>query len=60
MPARRSPAPAAGEAEIAAACAAAQAIAEPVSDGRGSAAFRTRLTGVIVRRAIERALATAA
>ena len=51
---------AAGEAEIAAACAAAQAIAEPVSDGRGSAAFRTRLTGVIVRRAIERALATAA
>ena len=49
-----------GEAEIAAACAAAQAIAEPVSDGRGSAAFRTRLTGVIVRRAIERALATAA
>lgn len=51
---------AAGEADVAAACAAAQAIAEPVSDGRGSAAFRTRLTGVIVRRAIERALATAA
>lgn len=51
---------AADEADVAAACAAAQAIAEPVSDGRGSAAFRTRLTGVIVRRAIERALATAA
>ena len=51
---------AAGEAEIAAACAAAEAIADPVSDGRGSAAFRKRLTGVIVRRAIERALATAA
>ena len=51
---------AAGEADVAAACAAAQAIAEPVSDGRGSAAFRKRLTGVIVRRAIERALATAA
>ena len=51
---------AAGEADVAAACAAAEAIAEPVSDGRGSAAFRKRLTGVIVRRAIERALATAA
>ena len=51
---------AAGEADVAAACAAAQAVAEPVSDGRGSAAFRKRLTGVIVRRAIERALATAA
>lgn len=51
---------AAGEADVAAACAAAQAIAEPVSDGRGSAAFRKRLTGVIVRRAIERALAIAA
>ena len=51
---------AAGEADVAAACAAAEAIADPVSDGRGSAAFRKRLTGVIVRRAIERALATAA
>ena len=51
---------AAGEADVAAACAAAQAVAEPVSDGRGSAAFRKRLTGVIVRRAIERALAIAA
>ena len=51
---------AAGEAEIAAAVAAAEAIAEPASDGRGSAAFRTRLTGIMVRRAVARALAIAA
>ena len=51
---------AAGEAEIAAAAAAAEAIADPVSDGRGSAAFRKRLTGVMVRRAVARALAAAA
>ena len=50
---------AAGEADVAAAAAAAEAIADPVSDGRGSAAFRKRLTGVIVRRAIARALAAA-
>ena len=43
-----------------AAAAAAEAIADPVSDGRGSAAFRKRLTGVMVRRAVERALAAAA
>ena len=51
---------AAGEADVAAAAAAAEAIADPVSDGRGSAAFRKRLTGVIVRRAIARALAAVA
>ena len=51
---------AAGEAEIDAAATAAEAIADPVSDGRGSAAFRKRLTGVMVRRAVARALATAA
>ena len=51
---------AAGEAAIAAAVAAAEAIAEPASDGRGSAAFRTRLTGIMVRRAVARALAIAA
>ena len=51
---------AAGEAEIDAAAAAAEAIADPVSDGRGSAVFRKRLTGVMVRRAVARALATAA
>ena len=50
---------AAGEAEIASAATAAEAIAEPVSDGRGSAAFRKRLVGVIVRRAVARALAAA-
>ena len=50
----------AGEADVAAAAAAAEAIADPVSDGRGSAAFRKRLTGVIVRRAVARALAAAA
>ena len=48
-----------GEAQIAAAAAAAEAIAEPSSDGRGSAEYRTRLTGVIVRRALARALAAA-
>ena len=51
---------AAGAAEIAAAVAAAEAIAEPASDGRGSAVFRTRLTGIMVRRAVARALAIAA
>ena len=49
-----------GEADIAAAAAAAEAIADPVSDGRGSAAFRKRVTGVMVRRAVARALAAAA
>ena len=51
---------AAGEADVATAAAAAETIADPVSDGRGSAAFRKRLTGVIVRRAVARALAAAA
>jgi len=50
----------AGEADVSAAAAAAEAIADPVSDGRGSAAFRKRLTGVMVRRAVSRALAAAA
>ncbi len=49
-----------GEADIAAAAAAAEAITTPASDGRGPAGFRTKLTGVMVRRAIARALAVAA
>lgn len=47
------------DAAIAAAAAAAEAIAEPVADGRGPAAFKKKLTGVMVRRAIARALARA-
>ena len=47
---------AAGEADITAAAVAAQSIADPVSDGRGSAAFRKRLTGVMVSRAVNRAV----
>lgn len=36
---------------------AAKAIADPASDGRGPAEFRTHLAGVMVRRAVNRALA---
>ncbi len=43
------------EASINAAAEAAMAITEPVSDGRGSSEFRTWLTGVMVRRAIQAA-----
>jgi carbon-monoxide dehydrogenase medium subunit len=49
-----------GAGAVAAAAAAAEEITEPASDGRGPAAFRTKLTGVMVRRAIARALAGAA
>jgi carbon-monoxide dehydrogenase medium subunit len=42
------------------AAAAAMAIADPASDGRGPAVFRTRLAGVMVRRAIEAARERAA
>ncbi len=45
---------------IAAAAAAAEAVTEPVSDGRGPSAFRTKVAGVMVRRAILRALDRAA
>jgi carbon-monoxide dehydrogenase medium subunit len=44
---------------IAKAADAAKAITAPASDGRGPAEFRTHLAGVMVRRAIERALARA-
>jgi carbon-monoxide dehydrogenase medium subunit len=44
-----------GSSEIDAAAAAAEAITQPASDGRGPAAFRTKLAGVMVRRAIARA-----
>ncbi len=40
---------------IAKAAEAAMAITDPVSDGRGPAAYRTQLTGVLARRAIARA-----
>jgi aerobic carbon-monoxide dehydrogenase medium subunit len=44
---------------IKAAVAAARAIAKPASDMRGSAEYRTHVAGVVVRRAIERALSRA-
>ncbi len=47
------------DAAIGAAADAARAITNPVSDGRGSSEFRTWLTGVMVRRAIEAAAARA-
>ncbi len=43
-------------ADVDAAVAAAEAITAPASDGRGPAEYRTKLTGVMVRRAIARAL----
>lgn len=48
-----------GKQAIDAAATAAEAITEPASDGRGPAEFRTKLTGVMVRRAIAAALAHA-
>lgn len=42
---------------IAAAASAAEAIADPAGDGRGPPEFRTKLTGIMVRRAIAAALA---
>ncbi len=47
-------------ATVDAAATAAMAIAQPVSDGRGSVEFRTKLTGVMVRRALQSALERAA
>ncbi len=44
---------------IDAAVQAAEAITSPAEDGRGPAAFRTKVAGVMVRRAIEQALARA-
>jgi aerobic carbon-monoxide dehydrogenase medium subunit len=43
------------QAAIANAANAAEAIADPASDGRGPAEYRRKMTGVMVRRAIERA-----
>jgi carbon-monoxide dehydrogenase medium subunit len=48
------------KAAIDAAVAAAEGITRPAADGRGPAQFRTKLAGVMVRRAIEQALARAA
>jgi carbon-monoxide dehydrogenase medium subunit len=47
-------------AAIDAAAAAAEAITSPAADGRGPAQFRTKLAGVMVRRAFAQALARAA
>ncbi len=41
------------EADIAAAVQAAEAITNPTADGRGSAEYRTKMAGVMVRRALE-------
>ena len=46
-------------AAIDAAAAAAEAITSPASDGRGSPEFRTKVAGVMVRRAVQRALTRA-
>lgn len=46
-------------AAIDAAAASAEAITSPASDGRGSSEFRTKVAGVMVRRAVQRALARA-
>jgi carbon-monoxide dehydrogenase medium subunit len=46
-------------AAIDAAVAAAEAVTAPAEDGRGPAVFRTKVAGVMVRRAIQQALAGA-
>ncbi len=48
------------KAAIDAAVSAAEAITDPASDGRGPAEYRTKMAGVMLRRAIERAKARAA
>ncbi len=48
------------EAAVAAAAAAAEAVTEPVSDGRGPSHFRSKLAGVLLRRAVSDAQARAA
>ena len=45
--------------DIDAAIDAAKSITDPASDGRGPAAFRTNVAGIMVRRAIARALSGA-
>jgi carbon-monoxide dehydrogenase medium subunit len=47
------------EAALAQAVAAAEAITRPASDSRGPAAYRTKMAGIMVRRALQRALARA-
>jgi carbon-monoxide dehydrogenase medium subunit len=47
------------KASLAAAVAAAEAIADPAADGRGSAAYRTKMAGVMTARALTRAFARA-
>jgi len=47
------------EATIAEAVAAAEAITAPAADGHGPAAYRTKMAGVMVRRALTRAKARA-
>ena len=48
-----------GASEVDAAVTAAEAITMPASDGRGPAEYRTKLAGIMVRRAIARAMADA-
>jgi aerobic carbon-monoxide dehydrogenase medium subunit len=48
-----------GAADIDAAAAAAEAITSPADDGKGSVEYRTRMTGVMVRRALAEASARA-
>ncbi|RJF89820.1 xanthine dehydrogenase family protein subunit M [Oleomonas cavernae] len=45
---------------LARAVAAAEAITDPATDGRGPAVYRTKMAGIMVRRALERAAARAA
>ncbi|MFG1428959.1 FAD binding domain-containing protein [Roseixanthobacter glucoisosaccharinicivorans] len=45
---------------LARAIAAAEAITEPATDGRGTAAYRTKMAGIMLQRALARALARAA
>ncbi|MEP9369402.1 xanthine dehydrogenase family protein subunit M [Xanthobacter sp. VNH20] len=47
-------------ASLARAIAAAEAITEPATDGRGTAAYRTKMAGIMLQRALARALARAA
>jgi aerobic carbon-monoxide dehydrogenase medium subunit len=51
---------ASGAEAFAAAARAAEAIADPATDGRGPADYRRRMAGVMVRRALARAAARAA
>ena len=47
------------KASLAKAAAAAEAIAAPAEDGRGSVEYRTKMAGVMTQRALQRAFARA-